>query len=196
MSKELTGYGGNRKGGIILKRQGGQDIIEFAVMIPFFFLCIIAIAAFGIYFRDWVTYQNLTRSLARDAVVAEFSDNKRTPTFPTLQDKYFSLFNNAGSAVYHIDSKDKDQNIQLVVVDNDNVSKDSYINGKLSDDGDGTDQKTNPPYSVRVIVKLTKNDTGKGFFANMKWANIAFPDTMNITYFMYDENNPLNRAGS
>lgn len=30
----------------------------------------------------------------------------------------------------------------------------------------------------------------------MKWAKLAFPDTMSITYLMYDENNPLNRAGN
>lgn len=174
-----------------MKKQGGQDIVEFALMVPFFFLFIIAIAAFGIYFGDWVTYQNLTRSLARDAVVAEFSDGKRTPNFPTLQDKYYKLFNRIGSSIYYVKS---DTDIQLAVVDNGNVSKDDYIIGKLPDEG--TDQRTNPPYSTRVTVKLTKNDTGKGFFANMKWANIAFPDTMNITYLMYDENNPLNRAGN
>lgn len=194
LSKELRGYGGNRKGGIILKRQGGQDIIEFAVMIPFFFLCIIAIAAFDIYFGDWVTYQNLTRSLARDAVVAEISNNSRTPDFGDMQRKYYKLFNSMGSSVYYV--KDATNDIQLSIVDADNKSNPKYAYGQLSDSDSGADQKANPPYSLVVAVKLTKNDTGKGFFANMKWANIAFPDTMNITYFMYDENNPLNRAGN
>lgn len=174
-----------------MKRQGGQDIIEFAVMFPLFFLCIIAIAAFGIYFSDWATYQNLTRSLVRDAVVAEFSNNTRTPDFPTLQSKYHNLFNKIGSSVYYVK---EDQDIQLAVVDNEDNAKNAYIIGKMPDDG--TDQSTKPPYSARATVKLTKNDTGKGFFENMKWAKLAFPDTMSITYLMYDENNPLNRAGN
>lgn len=51
---------------------------------------------------------------------------------------------------------------------------------------------------VPVIFLFTclAADLGKGFFENMKWAKLAFPDTMSITYLMYDENNPLNRAGN
>lgn len=160
----------------------------------FLFLCIIAIAAFGIYFSDWVTYQNLTRSLARDTVVAEISNNSRKPDFGDMQQKYYKLFNSMGSSVYYV--KDATNDIQLSIVDADNKSNPKYAYGQLPDSDSGADQKANPPYSLEVAVKLTKNDTGKGFFANMKWVNIAFPDTMNITYFMYDENNPLNRAGN
>ena len=41
-----------------MKKQGGQDIVEFALMIPLFLAFLVGIALFGLYFSDWVSYNN------------------------------------------------------------------------------------------------------------------------------------------
>ena len=52
-----------------MKRQRGQDIIEFAILVPLFFLILIAMCAFGMFFSDYITFNNVARSVAREAVV-------------------------------------------------------------------------------------------------------------------------------
>ena len=58
-----------------MKRQRGQDIIEFAILVPLFFLILIAMCAFGMFFSDYITFNNVARSVAREAVVREPGDN-------------------------------------------------------------------------------------------------------------------------
>ncbi len=190
---QRTHFERNRKGGTIVKRQGGQDIVEFALMIPLFFLCIIAIVAFGLYFSDWVTYNNMARSLAREAVVAEFTTihddsagenrNKRDPTFPTLQKKYVSYIDSVTSHMYVVPDSD---HIGIWVLDSDRHIVDS----------DGNYTTKNPPYSVNVEIKAVKNPNNPGFLTGVANVGIFLPDTITVNYFMYDENNPGNKAAS
>ncbi|WP_303225603.1 TadE/TadG family type IV pilus assembly protein [uncultured Acidaminococcus sp.] len=58
-----------------MKRQKGQDIVEFAILVPLFFLILIAMCAFGMFFSDYITFNNVARSVAREAVVREPGDN-------------------------------------------------------------------------------------------------------------------------
>lgn len=58
-----------------MKRQKGQDIIEFALLVPLFFVIVIAMCAFGMFFSDYITFNNVARSVAREAVVREPGDD-------------------------------------------------------------------------------------------------------------------------
>ena len=59
----------------MMKRQKGQDIVEFAILVPLFFLILIAMCAFGMFFSDYITFNNVARSVAREAVVREPGDS-------------------------------------------------------------------------------------------------------------------------
>lgn len=75
-----------------MKRQKGQDIVEFAILVPLFFLILIAMCAFGMFFSDYITFNNVARSVAREAVVREPGDdlvNVRNRNF----DEYKSVGN-------------------------------------------------------------------------------------------------------
>ena len=55
----------------MLKFQKGQDIVEFALMLPFFTLIFVGIVYVSFLYSDYMTLCNLARSAARDAVVSE-----------------------------------------------------------------------------------------------------------------------------
>lgn len=55
----------------MLKFQKGQDIVEFALMLPFFALIFVGIVYVSFLYSDYMTLCNLARSAARDAVVSE-----------------------------------------------------------------------------------------------------------------------------
>lgn len=55
----------------MLKFQKGQDIVEFALMLPFFALIFVGIVYVSFLYSDYMTLCNLARSAARDAAVSE-----------------------------------------------------------------------------------------------------------------------------
>lgn len=83
-----------------MKKQGGQDIVEFALMVPLFFVCIVAIAVFGLYFGDWVTYNNLARTIAREAAVSSFDNNIRNPTLGETGKYYYDRYGGVTTHLY------------------------------------------------------------------------------------------------
>ena len=176
------------KGGTIVKRQGGQDIVEFALMIPLFMAFLVGIALFGLYFSDWVTYNNLARSMAREAAVATASiqkdDNQneivvRDPSFDRIAQEYVKYYKGVTTHIYLL----TDDSIKFSIVDNDK---------KIVRDSDTT--KQNPPYSVKVELHLSKNSDDTGFLLGVKNLRIIIPDSMDITYYMYAENDPRNQS--
>lgn len=170
-----------------MKKQGGQDIVEFALMIPFFFLCITAIAAFGFYFGDWVTYNNLARDMARRAAVAEFTQDStsqdkdvysRSPDFNTIRNDCLDNYEKISSNMYTLNSKDNLNPIVISVVDK---------NG--NEISDGKYDSSNKPFSVKV--RLTAEIDTSRYLGRV--TRIAIPKDITVTYFMYDENNPGNK---
>lgn len=185
---QRTHFEWNRKGGTVVKRQGGQDIVEFALMIPLFFLCITAIAAFGFYFGDWVTYNNLARDMARRAAVAEFTqDSKsqdknvysRSPDFNTIRNDCLDNYEKISSNMYTLKQTKENQNpIMISVVDKDG-----------NEISDGKYDPSYKPFSVKV--KLTAGIDTSRYLGRV--TRIAIPKDITVTYFMYDENNPGNK---
>lgn len=171
-----------------MKKQGGQDIVEFALMIPLFLAFLVGIALFGMYFSDWVSYNNLARSMAREAAVATASiqkdDNQneivvRDPSFDRIAQEYVKYYKGVTTHIYLL----TDNSIKFSIVDNDK---------KIVRDSDTT--KQNPPYSVKVELHLSKNSDDTGFLLGVKNLRILIPDSMKITYYMYAENDPRNQS--
>ena len=57
------------QGGRDMKRQRGQAVVEFAIVLPFFLLLVFGIIYFGFLFKDYITLSNVARSSAREAAV-------------------------------------------------------------------------------------------------------------------------------
>lgn len=167
-----------------MKKQGGQDIVEFALMIPLFFVCIVAIAVFGLYFADWVTYNNLARMIAREAAVSSFDNNVRKPTLNDTGNYYYDLY---GGVTTHLYILENSSDIQLSVVDKDG-------NDVGNADYSKSPEEDKSPYSVMVHLHLVKNPGNYGFLNAVMNVGIGLPKNKDITYYMYDENNPWNRS--
>lgn len=50
--------------------QKGQSIVEFAIVLPFFFLLLFGVIYFGMLFSDYISLNNAARSSAREAEIA------------------------------------------------------------------------------------------------------------------------------
>jgi len=62
-----------------MKRQHGQSIVEFAIVLPFFLLLLFGIFYSGMLFHDYSSLSNIARSAAREAAVTSgtnYSDIK------------------------------------------------------------------------------------------------------------------------
>lgn len=57
------------QGGLDMKRQRGQAVVEFAIVLPFFLFLVFGIIYFGFLFKDYITLSNVARSSAREAAV-------------------------------------------------------------------------------------------------------------------------------
>ena len=52
-----------------MRRQAGQSIVEFALVLPLFLFLVFGIIYFGCFFADYITLSNAARSSAREAAV-------------------------------------------------------------------------------------------------------------------------------
>ena len=163
-----------------MKKQGGQDIIEFTLMVPLFFVLLFAIMAAGLFFRDYITYNSVVRSAAREAslvVAQDVSDGSQNQ--PTE-------FADISKRIYDEFSKENKDHPHLYVI---NDRADITITG-VEKDGDGNDI----PPSIQVDLKTTKNPGDYGFIYGVANAGILLPEHQYYTYYMYWENNAKNNS--
>lgn len=52
-----------------MNKQRGQDIVEFALLMPLFFIIFFGIMYCGFLFGDYLTLSSMARSAAREAVI-------------------------------------------------------------------------------------------------------------------------------
>ena len=60
-----------------MKKQKGQAIIEFAVILPLFVLFLFGIIYSGMLFYDYISLSNLARSAAREAAIVQSLDSTK-----------------------------------------------------------------------------------------------------------------------
>ena len=58
-----------RKGHFVMKKQKGQTLVEFTLILPFFLLLIFGLIYSGMLFYDYSTLSNMARSAARERAI-------------------------------------------------------------------------------------------------------------------------------
>lgn len=64
-----------------MRKQKGQSLVEFALVIPFFLFIVFAIIYAGMLFHDYSTLSNIARSAAREAAIVTGTDYDNIKTF-------------------------------------------------------------------------------------------------------------------
>ena len=158
-----------------MKRQKGQDIVEFALLLPIFLLVLCGIIYCGFMFGDYQTVQGIVRNAAREAAVVghytESADPSQKPTdnYEIIAAKYNQIL--------------KEQNVitHLYVPD---------AKGVQVKPGNEIDTDA-PENSVGVSLKLelTKSDVS---FVNYIQNVVGMPTDYVVSCFMYDETTKTN----
>ena len=152
-----------------MKRQKGQDIVEFALLLPIFLLVLCGIIYCGFMFGDYQTVQGIVRNAAREAaVVGHYTESadplqQRTDNYQIIAAKYNKIL--------------KEQNVitHLYVPDSDGVKVTAT-----------NDQNEKPENSVHATLRLelTKSDVS---FVNYMQNVVGMPTEYVVNCFMYDE---------
>lgn len=152
-----------------MKRQKGQDIVEFALLLPIFLLVLCGIIYCGFMFGDYQTVQGIVRNAAREAaVVGHYTESAdpsqpKTDNYQIIEDKYNQIL--------------KEQNVitHLYVPDSHGVQV--YATNKKNE---------KPENAVHATLKLefTKSDVS---FVNYIQNVVGMPTEYVVNCFMYDE---------
>lgn len=157
-----------------MKRQKGQDIVEFALLLPIFLLVLCGIIYCGFMFGDYQTVQGIVRNAAREAAVVGQYTESTDPSQPInnykiIADKYNQIL--------------KEQNVitHLYVPD---------AKGVQVKPGNEIDTDA-PENSVGASLKLelTKSDVS---FVNYIQNVVGMPTDYVVSCFMYDETTKTN----
>ena len=152
-----------------MKRQKGQDIVEFALLLPIFLLVLCGIIYCGFMFGDYQTVQGIVRNAAREAaVVGRYTKSAdpsqpKTDNYQIIEDKYNQIL--------------KEQNIITHLYVPDAVGVQVYATN---------DKKEKPENAVHATLKLelTKSDVS---FVNYIQNVVGMPTEYVVNCFMYDE---------
>lgn len=155
-----------------MNKQRGQDIVEFALLMPLFFIIFFGIMYCGFLFGDYLTLSSMARSAAREAVIVgetvpkghENDDPKPQPSFQNLEDQYTDLIHTSHAVT------------NLYTFEGISIAK----TGNNPPNGVPAD-------SVGVEIKATLNKD-YAFPIVLENLGIGLPQNYNIVYYMYDEN--------
>lgn len=70
-----------------MKKNKGQSLVEFALVIPFFLFLVFAIIYAGMLFHDYSTLTGIARSAAREAAIVEGTNYSGIQTFYEQQSR-------------------------------------------------------------------------------------------------------------
>ena len=160
-----------------MKAQKGQDIIEFALLLPIFILIIIGIMYIGFFFSDYMTLSNLARSAARDAVVTTTTKDISKEDEGIKKERDFSGI---------INQYDK-------ILTNEHITTSLYLykQGSLEITPSTLPQSDSnaPETAVKVDIPMTLNEK-QGFVEALFNLGILSDDDKeyHIVYYMHDEN--------
>lgn len=89
-----------------MKKDKGQSLVEFTLVIPFFLLLVFAIIYGGMLFHDYSTLTGIARSAAREAAIVTGTEYGDIETF------YLNQSKNTLTTLYTTESVDVDPEIQ------------------------------------------------------------------------------------
>ncbi|MDY6290804.1 MAG: TadE/TadG family type IV pilus assembly protein [Succiniclasticum sp.] len=70
-----------------MKKQKGQSLVEFALVLPLFLFLVFAIIYAGMLFHDYTTLTGIARSAAREAAIVERTNYSDIETFYAQQSR-------------------------------------------------------------------------------------------------------------
>ena len=152
-----------------MKRQKGQDIVEFALLLPIFLLVLCGIIYCGFMFGDYQTVQGIVRNAAREAAVV----GRYTKSADHLQPKIDNY--QVIAAKYNQILKEQKVITHLYVPDAAGVQVVST-----------NEENKKPENSVHTTLRLelTKSDVS---FVNYMQNVVGMPTDYEVNCFMYDE---------
>ena len=152
-----------------MKRQKGQDIVEFALLLPIFLLVLCGIIYCGFMFGDYQTVQGIVRNAAREAAVVGRYTESADPLQPKI-DNYKIIADK-----YNQILKEQKVITHLYVPDSHGVQVTAT-----------NEKKEKPENSVhaKLRLELTKSDVS---FVNYMQNVVGMPTEYVVNCFMYDE---------
>ena len=152
-----------------MKRQKGQDIVEFALLLPIFLLVLCGIIYCGFMFGDYQTVQGIVRNAAREAaVVGHYTENtdplqQRINNYQIIEDKYNQILKEQ-NVITHLYVPDA-VGVQVVSTNEENKKPENSVHATLK-------------------LELTKSDVS---FVNYIQNVVGMPTEYVVNCFMYDE---------
>lgn len=152
-----------------MKRQKGQDIVEFALLLPIFLLVLCGIIYCGFMFGDYQTVQGIVRNAAREAAVmgqyTESTDSSqpKIDNYKIIADKYNQILKEQ-KVITHLYVPDA-AGVQVVSTNDENEKPENSVHVKLN-------------------LELTKSDVS---FFNYLSHFAELPYSYSVSCYMYDE---------
>ena len=152
-----------------MKRQKGQDIVEFALLLPIFLLVLCGIIYCGFMFGDYQTVQGIVRNAAREAAVVGHYTKSADPSQPKIDnykiiaDKYNQILKEQ-KVITHLYVPDA-AGVQVVSTNEKKEKPENSVHAKLR-------------------LELTKSDVS---FVNYMQNVVGMPTEYVVNCFMYDE---------
>lgn len=98
-----------------MKRQKGQSIVEFAIVLPFFLLLLFGIFYSGMLFHDYSTLSNIARSAAREAAIAETTNYSNISSHYQNQELLTSLYQKTSFEIKKGENDNKDDEVYVKI---------------------------------------------------------------------------------
>lgn len=152
-----------------MKRQKGQDIVEFALLLPIFLLVLCGIIYCGFMFGDYQTVQGIVRNAAREAAVVGRYTKSADPLQPKIDNyqviaaKYNQILKEQ-KVITHLYVPDA-AGVQVVATNEKNEKPENSVHATLR-------------------LELTKSDVS---FVNYIQNVVGMPTEYEVNCFMYDE---------
>lgn len=152
-----------------MKRQKGQDIVEFALLLPIFLLVLCGIIYCGFMFGDYQTVQGIVRNAAREAAVVGRYTESADPLQPKIDnykiiaDKYNQILKEQ-KVITHLYVPDA-AGVQVTATNDNNEKPENSVHAKLN-------------------LELTKSDVS---FFNYLSHFAELPYLYSVSCYMYDE---------
>lgn len=152
-----------------MKRQKGQDIVEFALLLPIFLLVLCGIIYCGFMFGDYQTVQGIVRNAAREAAVVGHYTESADPSqeqinnYEMIAAKYNKILKEQ-NVITHLYVPDAD-GVQVYATNDNNEKPENSVHAKLK-------------------LELTKSDVS---FFNYLSHFAELPYSYSVSCYMYDE---------
>lgn len=160
-----------------MKRQKGQDIVEFALLLPIFLLVLCGIIYCGFMFGDYQTVQGIVRNAAREAAMVEPTKDEMNPKelkydYQKIKDKYDKILKNENVITHlYVPDVSGKNGIQIDLGAN---LKTVLPDASIPDDSVG----------AVLTMKLTTSDIS---FVNYMQNVVGIPEKYTVSCFMYRE---------